>query len=311
MNELDVSIIIVNYKTAGLVKDAVASIKEKSKGFTYEIIVVDNSEDAEEYRRLMEIDGIKAIDAKGNLGFGKANNLGASIAKGKYLHFLNSDTLLINNAIYELKKFLDEHEDTSIVGSNLYTKDKKPNGSCRAYETNIKHLKRDFSLFTMVKKRVFHHRSDFNFSNKPLKIYGFVSGASLMMRKADFDALGGFDKDIFMYAEETLLCYRLIHELHKNIYNVPSSKIIHFEGGSFEKVSYQRMKISIDGNVVYYSKAFGKDAALDYLRISRREFVKKKAIATLIHNADKKEQFRLHIKAIDEKMKELDGNVDK
>lgn len=50
---------------------------------------------------------IFGIDAKDNLGFEKANNLGAKNAKGRYLCFLNTDTLLINNAIYELKKYLE------------------------------------------------------------------------------------------------------------------------------------------------------------------------------------------------------------
>ncbi len=304
VNALDVSIII-NYKTAALVKDAVASVIEKSKGFTYEIIVVDNSEDAEEFKRLSENPCIKPLDAKSNLGFGKANNLGASIAKGKYLYFLNSDTLLMNNAIYELKKFLDEHEDASIVGSNLYTKDRQPNHSFYPYETNVKSVKRMNLVLTLMKKRIFYHRADFNFSGKPLKISGYVTGASLMIRKEDFDVLGGFDKDIFMYAEESLLCYRLIHKLHKNIYNVPSSKIIHFEGGSFKKLSYDHIKTYIDGNVIYYTKAFGLEEAHKYLRTMKRIYAKKKIIASLLRNDDRKEQFSLSLKAIDEKLKEM------
>lgn len=232
---MDVSIIFVNYKTSSLVHDAIHSVKEHSSDFSYEIIVVDNSESEEEFNKLndLESDDVHLIDAKSNLGFGKANNLGSKIAQGNYLFFLNTDTLLMNNAIYELKKFLDEHDDVGIVGSNLYTKDGKPNSSYYLLEKNIKNENKVSEFHTKIKKILSRKRPDFNYSEKPLKINGYVVGAALMIRKSLFDTLGGFDKDIFMYAEESLLCYRSIHEKEFKIYNVPSSKIVHFEGGEF------------------------------------------------------------------------------
>ena len=306
MNNIDVSIIFVNYKTAYLVKDVIASIKEKSQGFSYELIVVDNSQDETEYQKLLENKEATIIDAKGNLGFGKANNLGAKAAKGKYLYFLNTDTLLMNNAIYELKKFLDEHNDVSIVGSNLYSKEGKPNHSFVPFEKNIRNEKKLNSIRVMLKKRVLHRRIDFNFISSPLEIKGYVCGASLMMRKEDFDKLGGFDKDIFMYAEESLLCYRTINELNKKIYNVPSSQIIHFEGGSFKKkVSYNHVKTMMDGNVIYYQKAFGNNAAIQYLKDMVKSSNRKKRLATILRNKEKKESFSFYIKVCNEKLNEL------
>src|SRR5690348_7319169 len=71
---LDVSIIIVNYKTDKLVADCIASIKKTTKKVRYEIIVIDNSVN--------------------NRGFAKANNIGIKKAKGKYILLLNSDTLI-------------------------------------------------------------------------------------------------------------------------------------------------------------------------------------------------------------------------
>ena len=307
MTKIDVSIILVNYKASHLLKDVLSSIKEKSSSFTYEVIVVDNSCDQEEWDKLQEFkDTATLIDAKANLGFGKANNLGAEIAKGKYLYFLNTDTLLINNAIYELKKFLDEHENVSIVGSNLYTRDGKPNHSYIPFEVDLKGEKRINSLLSSFKNKVLHKRFDFNYKDEPLKIDGYVCGASLMIRREDFIALGGFDKDIFMYAEETLLCYRLIHELHKEIYNVPSSKIIHFEGESFEKkISYFRAKANIDGCTIYLTKAYGRDAAIAYLRSYRASCKRKRVLARVIRKKDKVESFTYLIQAATEKLQEL------
>lgn len=287
-------------------KDAISSIKEKSHGFSYEIIIADNSQDEEEYNRLLENKEAIVIDAKGNLGFGKANNLGSNVAKGRYLYFLNTDTLLANNAIFELKKFLDENDKASIVGSNLYTIDFKPNHSFFLQEKNERNERKMNSIGTMLRKWILHRRVDFNFTDKPLKIDGYVCGASLMIRKDDFDKLGGFDKDIFMYAEESLLCYRVIHELHKEIYNVPSSKIIHFEGGSFKKkISYNHVKMAIDGNVVYYLKTFGKDDTIKYLKGLIRSSRRRVIIASIVGKKDKKEQFLFYIEACKEKLKEL------
>ena len=307
MQQIDVSIILVNYKTSSLIGDVLASIKEKSSSFAYEIIVVDNSCDEEEWGKLQTFkDAATLIDAKANLGFGKANNLGAEIAKGKYLYFLNADTLLINNAIYELKKFLDGHENVSVVGSNLYTRSGKPNHSYIPFEVDFKGEKKINSLFVSFRNKVLHKRFDFNYKDEPLRIEGYVCGASLMIRREDFLALGGFDKDIFMYAEETLLCYRAIHELQKGIYNVPSSKIIHFEGESFgKKASYFRAKANVDGCSIYMLKAFGEEKAIAYLRFYRRSCARKRFLARLLFKKDKVESFTYLMQASSERIREL------
>ena len=109
-----------------------------------------------------------------------------------------------------------------------------------------------------------------------------------------------------MYAEETFLCYRLIHELHKEIYNVPSSKIIHFEGESFsKKISYFRAKANVDGVTIYLTKAYGKETAISYLRFYSRSCRRKRLLAKLIHKKDKVESFDYLIKASKERMEEL------
>lgn len=310
MNQpIDVSIIFVNYKTSYLLRDVLASVKEKSSSFTYEVIIVDNSCDEEEWNKLQEFKGAATlIDAKANLGFGKANNLGVASSKGRYVHFLNTDTLLINNAVYELMSFLDKHPNVSIAGSNLYKRDGAPNNSCIPFELDFKGEKRLNSLWTTLFHKATHRKIDFNYKKHPIEIKGYVCGASLMMRREDFLALGGFDEDIFMYAEETLLCYRLIHELGKQIYNVPTSKIIHFEGESFQKkVSFQRVKACVDGNVVYQTKAFGKDMAISYLRLIYKSSHSKWVLARIMHNWEKSDYFAYMMQACSEKLKEIEG----
>lgn len=305
MGEVDVSIIFVNYKTNVLLQDALKSVIEKSSGFSYEIIIVDNSQDEEEFSKLkaLQKENVHLIDAKANLGFGKANNLGAKIAKGRYLYFLNTDTLLINNAIFLLKEYLDAHINVGVVGSNIYTKELKPNHSFFPIEKNLKGEKRMSSLLLATKKKLGWNRPDFNYSDKPVETKGYVCGASLMIRKDVFNQLGGFDKDIFMYAEESLLCYRVIHECNLKVVNVPSSKIIHFEGASFKGVTEWRAKTIADGNYIYYLKAFGKKEALKAMQYMKRLYFWKIQISRFV-NRPKHQSYRFMHEAFKKKADE-------
>ena len=117
---VDVSIIIVNYKTVSLIKHAISSILHIVKDIEYEIIIVDNcsGDYLEEIKKEFPL---KLILLSENLGFGKANNEAAKKAKGRNLFFLNPDTYLINNAVKLLSDYLDAHENIGIVGGNLYT----------------------------------------------------------------------------------------------------------------------------------------------------------------------------------------------
>ena len=177
--------------------------------------------------------------------------------------------MLINNAIFELKNYLDNNPNTAVVGSNLFSRNNKHISSYRYLEKNLKNEIKNNSLFNRIKVKIFKRRIDFNYSNKPLKIYGYVSGASFMIRKNIFDLIGGFDKDIFMYVEESLLCYKVINDLKYNIYNIPSSKIIHFEGKSI-KNSFIYYNMFLDGNYIYYKKLFGEKDAFKFIKRAYR-----------------------------------------
>ena len=282
---VDVSIIMINYKNANMTIDAVNSINSKSQKFNYEIIVVDNSNDIQEFNKLKNLINNEAIciNANANLGFGNGNNLGSKYANGKYLYFINNDTLLINNAIYELYKFMEENSNCGIAGSNLYTTDNKPNHSFSKNEMTIREVKKQNSVFEIIKRNLFK-RKDFNFTNNPIKLKGYVCGASLMISKDNFDKIGGFDKDIFMYAEETLLNYRVLHNLKLDIYNIPSSKIIHYEGASFGKdkiVTKFHAQSFVNGNYIYYLKAYSNEYAQKYLKCAIKIYSKKLKLAKI------------------------------
>ena len=107
---MDVSIIIVNYNTKDLLCQCVDSIYDKTSNVEFEIIVVDNDSSDGSKELFIKDKRIRFIEAGGYLGFGKANNLGVDAAKGKYVFFLNSDTILMNNAVKLFYDYCESHE---------------------------------------------------------------------------------------------------------------------------------------------------------------------------------------------------------
>lgn len=247
-----VSIIIVNYNTFQYVLDCIESIKSKTKGLDYEIIVVDNFSPNREIENLNLIEPeVKLILNDENSGFGSACNLGVKNAIGNKLFFLNSDTLLQNNAIKILSDYLDNNSDAAVCGGNLYVLDLKPATSFSRLKPGII-ADLDYFFFNGITNFFFNRNIYFNHSNQILEIKGTISGANYMIKKSNFDFVGGFDEDFFMYYEETELSYRVINSGYK-IINNPSAKIIHFEGGS-EEIKERSLNWSFESKKKYFLK---------------------------------------------------------
>jgi GT2 family glycosyltransferase len=268
---IDVSIIIVNYKTSILVKDCLLSIENKTTGISYESIVIDNSEDALEFSRLKSIAAevkfpVFVYRADHNVGFGSANNLGAKYSHGKILFFLNSDTLLLNNAILEMEKVLTSDQKIGAVGANLYSPSRKPALSYFLKEQTIKEVRTSYSNLGVFKRHFLSKNDHFNHTGKNLEIEGYISGACLMIQKNIFWAIGGFDERIFMYGEDALLC-ALIRRKHFSLMNVPSACVIHLEGGSERKI-FTDKKIAnwVFGNYIYALTLYGESEAREYIK---------------------------------------------
>lgn len=224
---MDVSIIIVNYNTRQLLQDCIRSLYEKTKQCTFEVIVVDNhSLELIEENDFQEYPQCQVLWMKDNLGFGKANNEGIKIAKGEFVLFLNSDTLLINDAVSELCDYMRKHKKVGVCGGNLYTKEGLPNMS---YTMTFPTVSDYFSLLLGLKRRTVEEL--FNKDNRAKAIGGYISGADLMMRREFLERYGGFDPDFFMYFEDVELCYRA-SRYGLEIHSVPSAQIIHLQGGS-------------------------------------------------------------------------------
>lgn len=228
MDNPNVSIIIVNYNTKQLLKECIQSIIQQTKEVSYEIIVVDNDScDGSQTLIRSEFPTVRLIESGGNLGFGKANNIGMKEARGKYLFLLNSDTILMNNAIkifydYSIKK------DIGVLGSILIDRNLKPCHSYGNFITPTGEIKNIISKYIR-----FIRKKDLMFPSlikAPMQI-DYITGADIWLSKDLFEEFGGFDPDYFMYCEEVDWQYRMFKKgISRTI--IPGPKIIHLEGGS-------------------------------------------------------------------------------
>lgn len=226
---MDVSVIIVNFNTCAMTIECIDSIYQHTHGISFEVIVVDNNS-TDSSNQVLSIDKrIKYIYLQKNLGFGKANNIGIHQAIGRNIFFLNSDTLLINNAIKILSDYLDKNLSVGAVGGNLFSSSLNPVHSFQRTSPLLFEI--DNLIRGCISKILYGKNIDFNHSDKPLKVKCIV-GADLMIRKSIINNIGGFDNRFFMYCEETELLHR-VKKARYGIESIPDAKIIHLEGQSF------------------------------------------------------------------------------
>ena len=251
---MDVSVIIVNYNTKELILNCIDSIFLHTHDVSFEVIVIDNASTDGSVEVLKKDKRIVFVASSDNLGFGKANNLGYQYATGKYVFLLNSDTLLLNNAI---KCFYDwmEHKaasNVSCVGCLLLDFRGKPMHSF-GYFPSLNKVVRSIMLNYLP---FFSTPKDVGIVKKSNDGYpvDYITGADLFIRRTVIEKCGLFDPDYFMYYEETDMQYRYFSAgYHSELIFTP--KIQHLQGASIQKEkSLKRLRLSMLGCFLYSKK---------------------------------------------------------
>ena len=299
---MDVSIIIINYKTPDLVIDCVRSIEKLTKDISYEIIVVDNAsnDDSVDIMRKELEEDIILLESENNLGFGKANNLGVQHAMGEYVLLLNSDTVLINNAVKILHDYIKDSTEVGVVGGNLYSTDLKENSSfCMKFD-DIESIRKRSKWINVIcdiftrqlrqkfyneeQKRKYTYKHTFNYTNNPMEV-GYVFGTDMMLPRNLYNQMGGFDPEFFMYAEEEELSWR-IHQAGYKIFSVPMAKIIHLDGGTFKRddsFNSRQFGMRMMGAMLYYKKRFGLAGMDDFYYYKMTQLKRKYKLANMMN----------------------------
>lgn len=245
------SIVTLNYKKPDLTISCINSLHEQFaaefKDNQIEVIIVDNDSQDDSVAAIR--DEIKkkhflnmhVIANPTNSGFGAGCNVGAKASKGKFILFLNNDTLVKDRGILEMAKYCEEHPNVAILGGQLRNFD----GSLQASTGKFYTLWYAFLLLIGGQRYGLLDRS-------PSKIekVDWVKGGLLMIRRDVFEELKGFDEKIFMYTEDMELCYRA-HLKGLEVYFYPDVMVLHKENASSSKTF---AIVNIYKNLLYFYK---------------------------------------------------------
>lgn len=240
----ELSIVIVNFNTRDFVVACVRSIisnyPDKIKTQKFEIIVVDNNSIDGSGEALEKIGEITLIKNSENVGFSKANNIGVRKAEGRYLLFLNPDTIVNSTTIPPLITFMDSHPDAGAATCRVILPNEKiDDASHRGFPTPWRTFTHFSGLWKLFKKSNFWNgyylgEEDLSKTHK----VDVIAGAFMFVRRKAGEEIGWWDEDYFFYGEDIQFCWDL-REKGWAIYYCPKTSVLHFKGvsGGIKKVS--------------------------------------------------------------------------
>lgn len=227
---MDLSIIIVNYKSKEKLENCLQSIYTSDLSFiNYEVIVIEN-DSGDDLGDLKNKYNFELIISERNLGMGEGNNLGIKKAKAKYVLVLNPDTVINAKAIKILFSRLSSEDDIGLIGPKLVYPDGSLQYSCSRFPSFFMPILRRTFLGDYFKKS----RDAFmmhDFDHQHSSEVDWLMGSCLMFKKSWINEDGNlyqalFDKRYFMYFEDIDLC-REIKRNGKQVIYEPSAVIIH------------------------------------------------------------------------------------
>lgn len=262
---MQLSVIIVNYNVKYFTEQSLYSVVKACKNLEAEIIVVDNNSTDDSYTFFSnKFANVHFIWNKENIGFSKANNIGLRQATGRYILFLNPDTLVAEDCFEKCLVFFESAANIGALGIRMidgtgkYLKESK-----RGFPTLITSFFKlnGFAALFPYSKFFARYYAGHLSENKNQEV-DVLAGAFMLVNKKVLDEIGSFDEDFFMYGEDIDLSYRIQKAGYKNYY-FSESTIIHFKGESTNKDNLQHAKVFYGAMNLFVRKHYsGVKAAL-------------------------------------------------
>jgi len=262
-------IIIVNYRTAGLVIDCLDSLSSQVNDLGGgRILVVDNCSGDDSVERLQKTiiqknwsGWVDVLPQEMNGGFAYGNNAGIRTALSSpeapdYIMLLNPDTLVRKGAVSALAGFMDEHTNTGISGSLLENEDGSVECSAHRMHSPLGEL--DAGARLGVLSRILHNYVVSEAPAADAHCCEWVSGASMMIRRQVLEQVGYLDEGFFLYFEEVDFCTRARRQGWE-VWYVPCSRVMHMEGAStgIRTVATRRACYWYDSRRRFFIKYYG------------------------------------------------------
>ncbi len=262
----DLSIIIVSYNARGDLERCLQSLHRPPPATPHEIIVVDNASSdgsAEAARRWSDI---RVIESGANCGFAAGNNIGIRASTGTYLLLLNSDTIVPEGAIDRLLQVARDHPEAGVIGPRLVDAGGQPELSFGSMISPLAEWRQKRLIVGLANRNADISRRVETMTRRE-QSPDWVSGACLLVSRADAEQVGLLDERYFMYLEDVDFC-AAVRSLGRRILFTPSVEIVHLRGRSRASALSQTHAAYRRSQLAFYAKHLGLYAGL--LRIYLR-----------------------------------------
>lgn len=254
----DISVIIVSYNVKSFLQHCINSVKNASKHLNVELFVVDNNSIDGTGEMVQQVfPDVYFIANKNNLGFGKANNQALKLSKGRYVLFLNPDTLIEENTLDIFVDFMDKNEKIGMVGPKILNSDGTLQLACRrSFPSPSVALPKLLGLSALFPKNKIFGKYNLSYLD-PDESYAVdaISGSIMFCRGDLIRKLKGFDEDFFMYGEDLDLCRR-IQLTGSLVYYLPETTIIHHKGESSKSAPFDSLMAFYKAMDIFFGKHF-------------------------------------------------------
>lgn len=240
----EVSVIIVSWNTKDILLECLRSLYEQTKS-AVQVIVVDNaSSDGSADAVQSAFPQVNLLRSDINLGFARGNNLGLEIANGRYILYLNPDTMILDGAIDKMLRYLEGHPGIGVLGPHTYNADGRTTQDTVIFKPT---LRRMFHTHMPVWRLVPGWKPELAgqvswYRTGPVEM---VKGCCMLMPADLVRDLGGMSEKHFMYAEEEDLCSRAMQRGFATWYYHEAS-IIHLGGEATKQNSEAMVKAQVE-----------------------------------------------------------------
>jgi GT2 family glycosyltransferase len=254
------AVAVTTWQTRDLLRECLESVRAEGPA---EIAVVDNASTdgtAEMVRREFPEVAL-AVNAE-NRGNGPACNQAVALCRAPYVLVLNADTRLEPGALRGLARYLDEHPRAGVAGPRLVNPDGSLQASCFPFLGTLR-MSVEKSAAGRLLARVPAARARWLLSHGPHdrpRQVPWLLGAALAVRRAAFDAVGGFDPAFFMYTEEVDLCWRL-RAAGWEVHFAPVATVVHAGGASTRQVRAAMEVRRVAGARLFYRRHYSRPRA--------------------------------------------------
>ena len=252
MTEPTLTIVIVSYNARADLERCLESLHTPAPQVPHEIVVVDNASSDESAAAARRWPDVTVIDAGANLGFARANNLAIRATSAPLVLLLNSDTVVPAGAVDHLVAVLDAHPDIAVAAPRLVDGHGQPELSFGRMIGPFNELRQKLLMLGHARGvpivRAFVDRAT-RVEHRP----DWVSGACLLVRRVDAEAVGLLDERYFMYTEDVDFC-AAVRARGRSVLFTPAVEIVHLRGRSAASAPTATNRAYRQSQLAFYEK---------------------------------------------------------